>query len=149
MIALGEKMCGNGWRWEGPARSRRSQHSFCGPRVGGMSHCNVIRLDSWTKSSDLFQTGWAHGLHWKLVLWRSLNFTVGRGGDLWLVIMRGMAPMGSLHSQGGGKWCWDDCHGDWSVPRILCDSHCSHSPRSSETNKHLVLIVKCVGGRLV
>ena len=27
-----------------------------------MSHCNVIRLDSWTKSSDLFQTGWAHGL---------------------------------------------------------------------------------------
>ena len=80
MIALGEKMCGNGWRWEGPARPRRSQHSFCGPRVGGMSHCNVIRLDSWTKSSDLFQTGWAHGLHWKLVLWRSLNFTVGRGG---------------------------------------------------------------------
>ena len=33
------------------------EHSFCGPGVGGMSHCNVIRLDSWTKSSDLFQTG--------------------------------------------------------------------------------------------
>ena len=27
------------------------EHSFCGPGVGGMSHCNVIRLDSWTKSS--------------------------------------------------------------------------------------------------
>ena len=65
--------------------------------------------------------------------WEEFGFYRGKKRLELLVVMQGMAPVASLYRQGGGKLCWDDCHGDWSVPRILGSAR-THRPDLKQTN---------------